>query len=42
MALCDRLESALREADATRARLLDALIHEALSPAAPGVPEAAE
>jgi len=34
MALCDRLDSVLRNADATRARLLDTLLHEALSPAA--------
>ncbi|MCY4488249.1 MAG: restriction endonuclease subunit S [Deltaproteobacteria bacterium] len=32
MALCDRLETALTTADATRARLLDALLHEALGP----------
>lgn len=30
MALCDRLEAALRSADTTRARLLEALLHEAL------------
>ena len=30
MALCDRLEAALQSADATRARLLEALLHEAL------------
>ena len=41
MALCDRLESALRKTDTTRARLLDALIHEALSPTAPAVHETA-
>ena len=33
MALCDRLETALTTADATRARLLEALLHEALGPA---------
>ena len=33
MALCDRLEAALTTADATRARLLEALLHEALDPA---------
>lgn len=31
MALCDRLEAALQSADSTRARLLEALLHEALS-----------
>jgi len=39
--LCDRLEAALHEADTTRARLLDALIHEALSPTALDAHEAA-
>jgi type I restriction enzyme S subunit len=34
MALCDRLEAALTTADTTRARLLKALLHEALEPAA--------
>lgn len=33
MALCDRLEAALTEADTKRARLLEALLHEALQPA---------
>jgi type I restriction enzyme S subunit len=33
MALCDRLEAALARADATRARLLETLLHEALAPA---------
>ncbi len=33
MALCDRLEAALTTADTTRARLLEALLHEALAPA---------
>lgn len=33
MALCDRLEAALAAADSTRARLLEALLHEALVPA---------
>lgn len=42
MALCDRLEAALRAADATRVRLLEALLHEALTPAAEAVTEAAE
>ncbi len=32
MALCDRLEVALNTADTTRARLLEALLHEALMP----------
>jgi type I restriction enzyme S subunit len=35
MALCDRLETALTTADTTRARLLDALLHEALTPRGP-------
>ncbi|SOC04678.1 type I restriction enzyme S subunit [Rhodobacter sp. JA431] len=34
MALCDRLEAALTTANTTRARLLEALLHEALDPAA--------
>lgn len=33
MSLCDRLEAALTTADTTRARLLEALLHEALAPA---------
>jgi type I restriction enzyme S subunit len=45
MALCDRLEAALTAADTTRARLLEALLHEALSSGsaapAPTVAEAA-
>ena len=41
MALCDRLEAALTTADTTRRRLLEALLHEALAPAA-GTREAAE
>jgi type I restriction enzyme S subunit len=41
MALCDRLEAALADADAARQRLLEALLHEALAPAAPAL-EAAE
>ena len=41
MALCDRLEAALTTADTTRARLLEALLHEALDPAE-SVMEAAE
>jgi len=32
MALCDRLEASLTDADATRQRLLEALLHEALAP----------
>jgi type I restriction enzyme S subunit len=32
MALCDRLEAALTTAETTRARLLEALLHEALAP----------
>lgn len=31
MALCDRLEASLTDTDDTRHRLLDALLHEALS-----------
>ncbi|MEQ8745520.1 restriction endonuclease subunit S [Pyruvatibacter sp.] len=42
MALCDRLEAALTTADTTRARLLEALLHEALAPVAEAVSEAAE
>jgi type I restriction enzyme S subunit len=42
MALCDRLEAALTTADTTRARLLEALLHEALAAAAEAVTEAAE
>ncbi|MEY6431582.1 hypothetical protein ABC977_04080 [Thioalkalicoccus limnaeus] len=41
MALLDRLEAALARADATRARLLEALLHEALAPAAEPVADAA-
>ena len=32
MALCDQLEGSLYQSAATRRRLLDALLHEALSP----------
>ena len=32
MALCDRLEAALATADTTRARLLESLLHDALTP----------
>lgn len=42
MALCDQLEAALTTADTTRARLLEALLHEALESAAEAVTEAAE
>jgi type I restriction enzyme, S subunit len=42
MALCDRLEAALTTADTTRARLLEALLHEALEPADTPLKEAAE
>ena len=41
MALCDRLEAALTTTDTTRARLLEALLHEALEPS-PAALEAAE
>lgn len=41
MALCDRLEAVLTTADTTRARLLEALLHEALDTAAAAL-EAAE
>lgn len=34
MSLCDRLEAALSEADATRSGLLEALLHNALAPIA--------
>ena len=34
MLLCDQLEAALRDADTTRSRLLDALLYEALPPGA--------
>ena len=42
MALCDRLEATLTTADTTRQRLLEALLHEALAPAAEAELEAAE
>jgi type I restriction enzyme S subunit len=42
MALCDRLEAALTTTDTTRARLLEAVLHDALDPAAEAVTEAAE
>ena len=42
MALCDRLEAALRTTNTTRARLFVALLHEALEPFAETVTEAAE
>lgn len=42
MALCDRLQAALTTADTTRARLLEALLHEALAPATEAAMEAAE
>ncbi len=42
MALCDRLEAALTTADTTRARLLDALLAEALAPVDMAELEAAE
>lgn len=42
IALCDRLEAALTTTDTTRARLLEAVLHEALDPAARAVTEAAE
>lgn len=41
MILCDRLEAALTLRDPTRARLLEALLHEALRPGSKFV-EAAE
>jgi type I restriction enzyme S subunit len=41
MALCDQLEASLTTADTTRRRLLEALLHEALEPAADAL-EAAE
>jgi type I restriction enzyme S subunit len=42
MALCDRLEATLATAYTTRQRLLEALLREALDPAAQAVTEAAE
>jgi type I restriction enzyme S subunit len=42
MALCDPLEGALTTADTTRARLLEALLHEALEPSATPATEATE
>ena len=42
MALCDRLEASLTATAATRRRLLDALLAEALAPADVGELEAAE
>ncbi|MFN3644469.1 MAG: restriction endonuclease subunit S, partial [Gemmobacter sp.] len=42
MALCDRLAATLTTTDTTRARLLEALLHEALTPTAESVTEAAE
>jgi type I restriction enzyme S subunit len=42
MVLCDRLEASLTAAGATRTRLLDALIAEALAPAEARELEAAE
>mgnify|MGYP006278485663 CR=1 FL=1 len=42
MALCDRLEAALATADTSRARLLEALLHEALDPATTTITETAE
>lgn len=32
MTLCDRLEAALKSANTTRQRLLQSLLHEALTP----------
>jgi type I restriction enzyme, S subunit len=42
MALCDRLEASLTHASATRRRLLDALLAEALAPVDTREMEAAE
>lgn len=42
MALCDQLEAALTLADATRSRLLDTLLHEALAPTSLAFDAAAE
>lgn len=42
MALCNRLEAAIATADTNRARILEALLHEALIPADEPVTEAAE
>ena len=42
MALCDQLEASLSTSDDTRRRLLDALLHEVLTPAETREREAAE
>lgn len=42
VALCDRLEAVLTTTDTTRARLLEALLHKGLAPAASLASEAAE
>jgi type I restriction enzyme S subunit len=42
MALCDRLDASLTSAEATRRRLLDALLAEALAPDEKRELEAAE
>ena len=42
MALCDQLEASLTTTATTRSKLLEALLHEALEPAAAPVSEAAE
>jgi type I restriction enzyme S subunit len=40
MALCDRLEATLAETEADSRHLLEAVLHEALAPAADGALEA--
>jgi type I restriction enzyme S subunit len=42
MGTCDQLEATIAKGDATRSRLLDALLHEALAPAEAEEREAAE
>jgi len=42
LAFCDRLEASLDQSAATRRRLLDALLHDALEPVADREMEAAE
>src|SRR5262249_38241607 len=41
MQLCDQLEASLTDTDATRRRLLDAILHTALAPAEEPAPELA-
>lgn len=41
MAICNRLEAALATTDATKQRLLEALLHDVLKPSSESVTEAA-